>query len=78
MSYKEEPELKPSPAADDAMAKLVELFSDSNLPSKARFRCGVDGPGEFDLLFESIADDQFGNNPNVIIKIGLGSFTASA
>jgi hypothetical protein len=64
MSQKEEPELKVSPAADEAMAKLVELFSDPSLASKARFRCGVEGPDEFDLLFESIADDQFGYNPN--------------
>jgi hypothetical protein len=50
MSHKEEPELKPSPAADEAMAKLVELFSDPNLRSKARFRCGVEGPDEFDFF----------------------------
>ena len=60
MRHKEEPELKPSPAADEAMAKLVELFSDPSLASKAHFRCCVDGPDEFDLLFESIVDEQFG------------------
>jgi hypothetical protein len=43
MSHKEEPELKASPAADDAMPKLVELFSEPDLPLKARFRCGVEG-----------------------------------
>jgi hypothetical protein len=64
MSHKEEPELKLSPAADEAMAKLVELFSDSNLPFKPRFRCGVEGPDEFDVLFQSIIDDQFGHDPN--------------
>jgi hypothetical protein len=64
MSHQEEPELKVSPAADEAMAKLTELFSDPNLPSKARFRCGTEGPDEFDLLFESIFDEQFGYNPN--------------
>jgi hypothetical protein len=46
------------------MAKLVELFSDSSLSSKARFRCGVEGPDELDVLFESIVDEQFGYNPN--------------
>jgi hypothetical protein len=64
MSHKEEPDLKLSPAADQAMAKLVELFSDSSLSSKARFRCGVEGPDELDVLFESILDEQFGHDPN--------------
>jgi hypothetical protein len=64
MSHKEEPELKASPAADEAMAKLVELFSDPSLSSKARFRCSTEGPDEFDVLFESIIDDQFGYDPN--------------
>jgi hypothetical protein len=52
MSHKEEPELKVSPAADEAMAKLVGLFSEPNLPSKARFRCGVEGPDEFDFFVQ--------------------------
>jgi hypothetical protein len=51
MSHKEEPELKVSPAADEAMRKLVELFSDPSLASKARFRCGTEGPGELDVWF---------------------------
>ena len=46
------------------MRELVELFSDPSLASKARFRCGVEGPDEFDILFESIIDDQFGYDPN--------------
>jgi len=64
MSQKEDPELKLSPAADEAMAKLVELFSDPSLASKAHFRCCVDGPTEFEVLFESILDERFGYNPN--------------
>ena len=64
MNNTKEPDLKVSPAADEAMRELVELFSDPNLPSKARFRCGVEGPDEFDFLFESIVDEQFGYNPN--------------
>jgi hypothetical protein len=64
MSHKEEPELKVSPAADEAMRKLVELFSDPSLASKAQFRCCVDGPTEFEVLFESIVDEQSGYNPN--------------
>jgi len=64
MSHKEESELKVSPAADEAMAKLVELFSDPSLASKAQFRCCVDGPTEFEVLLESIVDEQFGYNPN--------------
>jgi hypothetical protein len=53
-----------SPAADEAMAKLVELFSDPSLASKAQFRRCVDGPTEFEVLFESIVDELFGYNPN--------------
>jgi hypothetical protein len=64
MNHKEEPELKPSPAADEAMAKLTELFSDPNLPSKAQFCCSTEGPTEFDIWFESIIDEQFGYDPN--------------
>ena len=64
MNTTKEPDLNVSPAAHEAMRKLVELFSDPNLASKARFRCGVEGPDEFDVLFESIVDDQFGYNPN--------------
>jgi hypothetical protein len=64
MSHKEEFELRVSPAADEAMAKLVELFSDPSLASKARFRCSTEGPDEFDVMFESIIDDQFGFDPN--------------
>ena len=64
MSHKEEPELKVSPAADEAMAKLVELFSDPSLAYKAQFRCGIEGPTEIDVLFESIIDEQYGYDPN--------------
>jgi hypothetical protein len=64
MSHKEEPELKLSPAAAEAMAKLVELFSDPRLASKAHFRCCIDGPMEFDVLFESIIDGVFGYDLN--------------
>ena len=64
MSHKEETDLKLSPAADQAMAELVELFSDPSLASKARFRCGTEGPDEFDVWFESILDEQFGYDPN--------------
>jgi len=64
MNNTKEPDLKVSPAADEAMRELVELFSDPNLPSRARFQCGVEGPDEFDVLFESIVDERFGYNPN--------------
>ena len=46
------------------MKKLVELFSDPSLASQARLRCSVEGPDDFDLLFETIIDDQFGHDPN--------------
>jgi hypothetical protein len=60
----EEPPMEISPEADAAMQELVELFSDPSLRSKARLRCPVEGPDEFDVLFESIIDDQFGHDPN--------------
>jgi hypothetical protein len=67
------PDLKVSPAAHEAMRKLVELFSDPSLASKAHFRCGVEGPDEFDLLFESIFDERYGYNPNSEYKCWVRS-----
>ena len=64
MNDKEEPEEKLPPAVDEALKKLTEIFSDPKLASKARLRCGTEGPDEFDILFESIIDDQFGHDPN--------------
>jgi hypothetical protein len=64
MSQKQEPEVKISPAADEAIAKLVELFSDPSVRSRAHLRCPVEGPDEFEVLFESIMDDQFGHDQN--------------
>jgi hypothetical protein len=63
MSHKEEPELKPSPAADAAMRGLKELFSDPTLRSRASLRCSTEGPTEVDVLFESIIDEQYGMIP---------------
>jgi hypothetical protein len=60
----EESEDKLPLAVHEAVTKLTELFSDPALESKARFRCGVEGPDEFDVLFESIFDDQFGYDPD--------------
>jgi len=62
VNNKEEPEPKLSPAAEEAMAKLRNC-SNPSLSSKARLRCGVEGPTEFDILFESILDEQFGYDP---------------
>jgi hypothetical protein len=50
------------PEVDAAAAELVKIFSDPNLPTKPRFRCGVDGPDEFDVMFESIMEEQFGDS----------------
>ena len=60
----EELAIEISPEAVAAMKKLVELFSDPSLASQARLRCSVEGPDDFDLLFETIIDDQFGHDPN--------------
>jgi hypothetical protein len=73
MSQKEEPDLQISPAAHEAMRKLVELFSDPSFASKAHFRCCVDGPTEFEVWFESIVDEQFGYNPNSEYKCWVRS-----
>jgi hypothetical protein len=64
MSHKEEPELKVSPAADEAMRKLVELFSDPAVVARAHFRCSTEGLTDLEVMFESILDDQFGYDPN--------------
>src|SRR6516164_8651655 len=61
-SQNEDPAIEISPEADAAMAELVKIFSDPNLSSKARFRCGVEGPDEFDVMFESIMEEQFGDS----------------
>jgi hypothetical protein len=50
--------------ADEAMKALTRQFSDPKFHFKAYFHCPVDGPAEFDLLFEAILDDTFGHNPN--------------
>ena len=60
----EELAIEISPEANAAMKKLVKLFSDPSLASQARLRCSVEGPDDFDLLFETIIDDQFGHDPN--------------
>ena len=59
----EEPLEEISPAADAAMRKLKELFSDPAIAAQARFRCSTEGPDDIDVLFESILDDQFGYDP---------------
>jgi hypothetical protein len=58
----EEPSIDISPEADAAMRELVKIFSDPNLPIKPRFRCAVEGPDEFDVMFESIMEEQFGDS----------------
>ena len=60
----DEPPEEISPAAEAAMRKLVELFSDPAIAAQARFRCSIEGPTEFDILFESIIDEQYGYDPN--------------
>jgi hypothetical protein len=45
MNDKEEPKDKLPPAVDEALTKLTEIFSDPSLQSKARLRCGTEGPG---------------------------------
>jgi hypothetical protein len=42
----EEPLEEISPAADAAMRKLKELFSDPAIAAQARFRCSTEGPDD--------------------------------
>ncbi len=78
MSHKEEPDLKVSPAADEAMRELVELFSDPSLASKAQFRCYVDGPTEFEVCSSQSSMSSSAIIQLVNIKDGSEVFIASA
>jgi hypothetical protein len=62
MSQKEEPELEISPELDAAMAELTMIFSDPSVPSKAQLRCCTEGPDEFEVMFETIMEEQFGES----------------
>jgi hypothetical protein len=55
-------------AADEAMKALTQLFSSRELATKVHFRCGVNGPTEFNIFFESIGDDLFGRDPSTEYK----------
>jgi hypothetical protein len=59
------------------MRELIELFSDPKIRSTASFRCCTDGPTEFDILFESIVDEQYGYDPNSEYKRSSDVFIAS-
>jgi hypothetical protein len=50
------------------MKALTQLFSSRELATKVHFRCGVNGPTEFDIFFESIGDDLFGRDPSTEYK----------
>ena len=78
MSHKEEPELKVSPAADEAMAQLVELFSDPSLASQTQFRCCVDGPDEFDFCSSQSSMSSSAMIQTVNINGGSDVYIASA
>jgi hypothetical protein len=69
----EQPSMEISPELDAAMRGLKELFSDPKIRSTASFRCCVDGPTEFEVLFESIVDEQFGYNANSEYKCWVRS-----
>jgi hypothetical protein len=48
---------------EEAMKALTQLFS-SESADQRHFCCGVGGPTEFELWFESVCDDLFGHDPN--------------
>lgn len=50
--------------ADEAWDALLKLFSSPSVARHAHLSCCTDGPNEFDILFESISDEQFWPNPN--------------
>lgn len=62
MSNDEEHRQQLPPAAEETMARLVDLSSDPKLCPRSR--CSTEGPTQFDVLFESIMDDVFGYDPN--------------
>jgi hypothetical protein len=51
-------------AADEAMKALTQLFSSRELSAKVHFRCGIEGPTEFDIFFQSMFADLFGRDPD--------------
>jgi hypothetical protein len=51
-------------AADVAMRALTHLFSSRRIIERAHFRCGMGGPTDFDVFFESALDQAFGQNPS--------------
>jgi hypothetical protein len=51
-------------SADEAMKALTRLFSSREIAAKAHFRCSIEGPTDFDVLFESMLDQLFGRNPS--------------
>jgi hypothetical protein len=57
-----EPPIEISPELDAAMRELKELFSDPRIQSTASFRCCTEGPDEFEVMFESIMEEQFGDS----------------
>jgi hypothetical protein len=53
---------------DEAMRALTRLFSSPKIGNKAHFRCGLGGPTDFGMIFESMCDDLFGRDPNTDYK----------
>jgi hypothetical protein len=62
------PQDRKEDAAEAAMKALTHLFSSRKLANRAHFRCGIDGPTDFDILFQSVLDDVFGREPNSAYK----------
>lgn len=50
-------------ATNEAMKALTRIFSSRQLFTNAYFRCGIEGPTEFDLFYESMRSDLFVVNP---------------
>jgi hypothetical protein len=46
------------------MKPLTQLFSSPEIATKVHYRCGVSGPTDWDLLFESVLDDVFARDVN--------------
>jgi hypothetical protein len=44
----------------DPLKALCELLSSEQARRQAHRRCPIDGPSEFDLVFESIKDEAYG------------------
>jgi hypothetical protein len=74
----EEPSEEISPAADAAMLKLVELFSDPAMVARAHFRAPPKDQPNSTFSSSQSSMTSLAMSQTVKLKIGSGAYTASA